>query len=185
MEAPSKGRAWLKFFFWTAAAAAVLGVVVQSLRSGQMASWYYYTSSVNGYAVNADTFNTASKQQPARLTIGDFSSLEGLQAARVTKGERLPRNATGVISDAILKDGKRAALQGDTIEVRVPWEIKTAKGFKFKDTFKHKGIRTFPWAAVWNVGIIFALGLCLGYMAEGFTDILGIRLHKIRHFEGH
>jgi hypothetical protein len=62
--------------------------------------------------------------------------------------------------------------------------MEQAKGFKFKDTFKHKGVETWPWAAVWNVAIVFILGLALGLMAEGFTDMLGLRLEKIQHHTG-
>jgi hypothetical protein len=61
--------------------------------------------------------------------------------------------------------------------------VKESKGFKFKDTFKHKGIETWPWVGVWNVLIVALLGVSLGLMAEGFTDMLGLRLEKIRHNE--
>jgi hypothetical protein len=84
-----------------------------------------------------------------------------------------------------VKKGKRVKLEVDTLKVMVPWQIAQQSGFKYKDTFKHKGIKTYPWAAVWNVLITFGLGLSLGYMAEGFTDLLGVKLEKIRHFEGH
>ena len=126
----------------------------------------------------------ATAESPAVLEIGPFTELDGLQAVRVKKGDRLPANANGVIPEEVLKAGKRAALVGDQIRVTVPWEIQEAKGFKFKDTFKHKGIETNPWAAVWNVVMVIALGLSLGFMAEGFTDLLGIKLEKIHHFEG-
>ena len=59
--------------------------------------------------------------------------------------------------------------------------MKEAKGFKFKDTFKHKGVETWPWSGVWNVLIVALLGLSLGLMAEGFTDMLGLKLEKIQH----
>jgi len=99
----------------------------------------------------------------------------------VAKGDRLPKNANGVISLAELKSGKRAVLEGQTIKVTVPWQIKETKGFKFKDTFKHKGIRTNPWSGAWNVAMVLCLGLSLGLLAEGFTDIMGLKLGKIQH----
>ncbi len=32
--------------------------------------------------------------------------------------------------------------------------------------------------------MVIGMGLTLGYMAEGFTDMLGIKLQKIKHYEG-
>lgn len=106
-------------------------------------------------------------------------------AVRVKKGDRLPRNTNGVISDKIVSEGKRATVQDSSLRVLVPWEIQQSKGFKFKDTFKHKGIETSPWGAVWNVMVVFLLGLSLGLMAEGFTDMIGIKLEKIQHHAHH
>lgn len=183
MAAQSKTRGAFKFAFWTAVSLALLATVIHSYTSGQMAAWYYYTAAADGYAVNAKEFTQATRENPALLAIGSFERIEGLQAVRVKKGERLPRNANGLILDDVLQAGDRAVLEGDRIKVAVPWEMLDAKGFKFKDTFQHKGIRTNPWAAAWNVSIVIGLGLALGYMAEGLTDMLGIRITRIRHFE--
>lgn len=65
-----------------------------------------------------------------------------------------------------------------------PWEIKESKGFKYKDTFIHKGIKTNPWSGLWNVALVIGLGLTLGLMAEGFTDMMGLKIKKIDHY-GH
>jgi hypothetical protein len=46
-------------------------------------------------------------------------------------------------------------------------------------------VKTYPWAALVNVLIVIGLGVTLGYMAEGVTDLAGYKLEKIRHFEGH
>ncbi|MFH0901491.1 MAG: hypothetical protein V2A73_12765 [Pseudomonadota bacterium] len=185
MGGPTRVRAAIKFLFWVAASTGVVGLVVHSFRSGQMTGWYYHRSSVDGYAIDADGIGEATKEHPVVLGIGDFAQIDGLQAVPVKKGQRLPRNANGVIAETILKEGRRATLEENQIVVRIPWEVKQAKGFKFKDTFKHKGVKTNPWSAPWNVGIVFALGICLGFMAEGFTDLLGMRIQKIKHFEGH
>jgi hypothetical protein len=150
--------------------------------SGKFSDWYYYQAEEDGYVINADTFAQASAETPALLEIGQFSSLDGLKAVKVKKGDLLPRLANGIITDKILKKGKRAVLEGNRIKVMIPWEIQESKGFKFKDTFKHKGIKTYPWAAVVNVALVVFLGISLGYMAEGFTDVLGIKLEKIQHF---
>jgi hypothetical protein len=174
-----------RFVFWLAVSAALIGVILQSFYSGQMAAWFYHAAAADGYAVNADAFLNATREAPALLQIGNFEKIEGLQAAPVKKGDRLPINANGVILSDVIKAGKRAGIEGDRVKVTVPWEIKTAKGFKYKDTFKHKGIETWPWAGVWNVFMVIALGIALGMMAEGFTDILGIKLEKIQHFQGH
>ena len=66
--------------------------------------------------------------------------------------------------------------------VTVPWEIKESKGFKYKDRFIHKGVKTNPWSGVWNVAVVIGLGLCLGLMAEGATDLFGLEIKKIEHF---
>ena len=178
-------RAVIKLAFWTLAAAGLTGVIVQAFVSGKMAAWYYYRAAADGYAVDADTFRDATSASPAVLKVGQLATIDGLVAVPVKKGDRLPANANGIILADVVAKGKRAALDGDTVKVMVPWEIQQAKGFKFKDTFKHKGIATNPWAAVWNVFMVLSLGLSLGFMAEGFTDLLGYKLEKIRHFEGH
>lgn len=181
MAGMSRKRAAIKLGFWMLVAAALIGVIVQAFVSGKMAAWYYYRAAGDGFAVNADTFRDATAAAPAVLTIGRFTTIDGPVAVPVQKGDRLPANANGIILTEVIAKGKRAALDGETVRVTVPWEIQQAKGFKFKDTFKHKGVRTWPWAAVWNVVIVFVLGLSLGLMAEGFTDMLGIRLEKIQH----
>ena len=185
MAERTKARIAFKFLFWTTASAVLVFVVIRSHTTGEMAGWYYYTAALDGYAVNAKSFKTATRDNPAFLTIGSYDRIEGLQAVKVSKGDRLPSNATGIIADAVLKTGKRAVLEGGQIKVLVPWEILDAKGFKFKDTFQHKGIKTYPWAAVWNLLMVIGLGIALGFMAEGFTDFLGIKITKLRHFEGH
>jgi hypothetical protein len=176
-----KKRGIVKFAFWTLIAAAVTIWTVRSYSSGQMAEWFYHRAAASGYAVNADLLKDASKDKPAVLQVTTGDRLDGLAAIRVEKGSRLPRNTNGVIDDELLAKGKRATLSGSTLTVTVPWEYKQAKGFKFKDTFKHKGIQTWPWSGLWNVLIVGLLGLSLGLMAEGFTDMLGVRLEKIQH----
>jgi hypothetical protein len=180
-DTASRRRGIVKFTFWTVVATAVIVFTVRSYTSGQMAEWFYHRASMNGYAVNADAFKGASKDKPALLQVVQGDALDGLQAVRVQKGQRLPRNSNGVISDEVLSKGKRATLTDATLKVSVPWEMKESKGFKFKDTFKHKGIETWPWVGVWNMLIVAALGLSLGLMAEGFTDMFGLKLEKIRH----
>lgn len=180
----SKKRGLIKFIFW-AALSVILGFIwVHSYLSGQMARWYYHTAKTNGYAVNSTAFAKATKDQPAILEIGKFTSITGLQAVQVKKGDRLPINANGIIDEKTLKDGKRAVVEGNKIKIIKPWEIKESKGFKFKDTFTHKGVKTNPWGAVWNVAMVIGFGLTLGYTAEGFTDLLGIKIKKIQHY-GH
>jgi hypothetical protein len=180
-DSTSRRRGIVKFSFWTLVSTAVIVFTVRSYTSGQMAEWFYHRASLGGYAINADAFKNATKDQPALLAVVQGDAVQGLQAVRVEKGQRLPRNSNGVIADDVLSKGKRAALAGATLKVLVPWETKEAKGFKFKDTFKHKGILTWPWGGVWNVVIVALLGLSLGLMAEGFTDMLGLKLKKIQH----
>jgi hypothetical protein len=180
-----KKRAAIKFSFWLIVAIISITYVVQSHYSGKLAAWYYYEASEDGFAINADSFAGASKTAPAQLTIVKAGTINGLTAVPVKKGDRMPLLANGVISKKVLKEGKRATVIGDTLTVVEPWEIGESKGFKFKDTFKHKGVETYPLAAVWNVLMVMVLGLSLGYMAEGLTDLMGIKLEKIRHFEGH
>ena len=180
-DTASRQRGIVKFIFWALVASAAIVFTVRSYTSGQMIEWFYHRSSISGYAVNADAFKGASKDKPALLQVTKGDTVDGLQAIRVEKGQLLPRNSNGVISDEVLAKGKRAAIAATTLKVFVPWEMKEAKGFKFKDTFKHKGIVTWPWVGVWNVLVVALLGLSLGLMAEGFTDMFGLKLEKIRH----
>ena len=183
--AEGKGRGFVKFAFWTVVAAALLAFCAWEYHNGTLTRWYYWESSLDGYAVNADAFINATREKPAMLEIVKGDAVAGLQAVEVKKGQRLPSGVNGVISAAEIKAGKRVALEGTRIKVTVPWQIKEAKGFKYKDTYKHKGVVTNPWSGLYNVFIVIGLGIALGYMAEGFTDMLGVKLHKIQHFEGH
>jgi hypothetical protein len=184
MAKVARGRGTIKFLFWLVISAGLFYYAFHTYYSGQMVGWYYYKAGADGYAVNANTFKEASKANPALLQIGSFEKIEGLQAVPVRKGDRLPINANGIISREQLKKGERAKLEGSLIKVTVPVKIKEAKGFKYKDSFKHKEIRTNPWAAVWNVALILVIGFSLGLLAEGFTDMMGYKLEKIKHFEG-
>jgi len=176
-----RGRAAFKFCFWLAVSVALFGYIIYTYNSGQMIQWYYYTASLDGYAIDANRSMNATKDKPAMLSIRKQDNVDGLVAIPVSKGDRLPRNANGVISQAEVKSGKRAAVEGQTVKLMVPWQIKESKGFKYKDTFKHKGIRTNPWAGIWNVAMVLCLGLSLGLVAEGFTDLMGYKIEKIQH----
>lgn len=171
----------IKFVFWTAVSVGLFYYAFHSYNTGQMVSWYYYKAKTDGYAVHSAYFKTATKENPAMLQIGKFDTIEGLQAVEVKKGDRLPVNADGVIDKKVIKEEKRAKLEGEMIKVMVASEIKDAKGFKYRDTFKHKGVETNPWSGAWNVMMVLAIGLALGLMAEGFTDIMGLKLTKIVH----
>ena len=184
MAETARIKGTIKFIVWGALSVALVWYTWHSYASGQMISWYYWESAQDGYAINADTFRTASKEKPAVLEIGSFTAISGLQAVRVKKGDRLPQNCNGIISDKVIKEGKRVALEGNVLKVSVPSEIKESKGFKYKDTFKHKGVQTNPWSGVQNLFLVIGMGLTLGYTAEGFTDMLGIKIQKIKHFEG-
>ncbi|GEM_PF-386904 len=181
----SRKRAVFKFVFWTVISVALFAYAFQSYYSGQMVRWYYHEAKFDGYAVRASSFMDATEENPAFLDIGDFNSIEGLQAVPVRAGDRLPVNATGIISLDEIRSGQRALLEGNRIKVIRPWVIQESKGFKYKDTFKHKGIKTNPWSSVWNVIVVLLLGLSLGLMAEGFTDVLGIKINKTVHHVGH
>jgi uncharacterized protein (UPF0333 family) len=180
-------KATVKMFFWLLVTAGLIFYMVFSYTSGQMVRWYYYTASADGYAIDANTFANATPKNPAQLTIVTANEIKGLQAVPVRKGERLPEKTNGVITSADLKSGKRVSMDAATnsIRVMVPAQIKESKGFKYKDTFKHKGVRTNPWSAVWNVGMVVLLGLALGMFAEGVTDFMGMKIEKIDHAIAH
>jgi hypothetical protein len=177
----AKTKGAIKFVFWLAVSVGLFYYAFHSYSSGQMVSWYYYKANTDGYAVHSAAFKSATKENPAMLQIGKFDTIEGLQAVEVRKGDRLPVNADGIIDQKVLKEEKQAKLEGEMIKVMVPIKIKESKGFKYKDTFKHKGVQTNPWSGVWNVGMVLVIGLALGLMAEGFTDIMGLKLTKIVH----
>jgi hypothetical protein len=180
-----KTRGAIKFVVWTIASVAMIYFVFHSYNSGQMVRWYYYQTKVDGYAINVNSFKDATKERPAVLEIQPGAQkIEGRVAVPVKKGDRLPEGANGVIDKKVLEAGKRAKVEGDKLIVLVPWEIKESKGFKYKDTFIHKGVETNPWSGVWNVAVVIALGFSLGLMAEGLTDMLGWKIKKIDHY-GH
>jgi len=184
MAEPSKTKGTIKFVVWTAIAAALISYLWIEYYNGTLASWYYYKAKSDGWAVNANAFKDAAKDKPAVLQIGSFEKIEGLQAVPVKKGDRLPANTNGIIDKKTVDEGKRVTLDGNTLKVTVPTQVKEAKGFKFKDTFKHKGIQTSEWGGAWCVGFILVLGFALGMTAEGFTDMCGLKLTKIKHYEG-
>lgn len=185
METPNRTRAAVKFVFWTLCAGGSFVLVFYLHSVGQLAEWFYYSAAADGYAINDKTFNEATPEKPALLRVTQSEHLEGRMAVRVKKGDRLPRGANGVIGLSVIQEGKRAMLYEGQVKVMVPWKIEMAKGFKFKDTFKHKGIETYPWAGVFNVLMVFFLGISLGFMAEGLTDLMGMKLEKIQHHVGH
>ncbi len=91
----------------------------------------------------------------------------------------MPENADGVIDSKVIKEEKRAKLEGETIKVLVASEVKDAKGFKFRDTFKHKGVETNPWSGAWNVVMV------LGYRPGARIDGRRVyRYHGIEAGEG-
>lgn len=184
MAEASKARGVIKFLVWTSVAAGLVVYFWMQYYNGTLIKQYYYKAKTNGWAVDVDTFKGANKEKPATLKIGSFEKIDGLQAVPVKKGDRLPTNTNGIIDKKTVQAGKRVVLEGDTLRVLIPSQVKEAKGFKFRDTFKHKGIETDPWGGVWAVAFIFCLGMSLGLMAEGFTDMCGLKLQKIKHYEG-
>ena len=180
-------KATVKLIFWLIVAVRLVFYISHSYTSGQMIRWYYYTASVDGYAIDANTFAKATPRILSQLAIVTANEIKGLQAVPVRKGERLPQNTNGVISTSELKAAKRVSMDAttNTISVAVPAQIKESKGFKYKDTFKHKGVRTNPWSGVWNVAMVLLLGLALGMFAEGVTDFMGMKIEKIDHAIAH
>ncbi len=184
MAEASRGRGAVKFVVWLAVALGLTGYFWAEYYNGNLVKAYYFKAKSDGWAVNAEAFKDASKDKPAILQIGSFENIEGLQAVPVKKGERLPTNTNGVIDKKTVDEGKRVTLDGTTLKVTVPSQVRESKGFKFRDTFKHKGIQTDPWGGVWAVAFILCLGFALGMTAEGFTDVCGYKLVKIKHYEG-
>ena len=183
----TRKRAMAKLLLWLLVSGGLISYMVYSYTSGQMIRWYYYTASTDGYAIDANTFADATKSKPAKLTIVAVDEIQGLQAVPVRAGQRLPAHANGVISFKDLKEAKRVALDkaSNTVKVMVPVKVKEEKGFRYKDSFKHKGVRTNPWSGVWNVAMIVALGFALGLLAEGLTDCMAVKIEKIDHAIAH
>ena len=161
MAEASKGRGAIKFLVWTAIALGLTVYFWTEYYNGNMVKQYYFKAKSDGWAVNAEAFKDASKDKPAILQIGSFEKIEGLQAVPVKKGDRLPTNTNGIIDKKTVDEGKRVTLDGNTLKVTVPSQIREAKGFKFRDTFKHKGIQTDPWGGVWAVALHSCPGILL------------------------
>lgn len=178
-------RGMIKFGFWAIAAAIVAGYAIQAYTSGLMVHWYYYQAMEDGYAINHKDLMDATVEKPLYLKVVDKNEIMGLEAVRVKKGDVLPQNATGVISQDIVESGRRVALEGDQLKVMIPWEIKESKGVKYKDTFAHKSVQTNPLSGVWNLVMVVLLGVTLGFLAEAFTDMFGVKFRKPAHGGGH
>jgi hypothetical protein len=185
MKHVSRSRALIKFLFWAAATVAVFGYAIHAYRSGAMVHAYYYKARADGYAVNAASFKDATVDHPVSLAVGPFADVVGQKATPVRQGDVLPAGTNGVIDVATVRQGERVRLEEGRLVVLVPWQIKEAKGFKFRDGFTHKNIQTNPMSGVWNLVMVGLIGLCLGYLAEGFTDVLGLKFEKIDHSVGH
>jgi hypothetical protein len=179
-----KSRGAIKFVVWAGLAVTLCVYALYAHESGKIDQMYYYSTKTDGYAVNTNEFFNATKENPAILKIGPAEEIKGLVAVPVKKGDRLPKGANGVIDNKVIAEGKRVRVEGDKLIMMVPFQIKESKGFKYKDRFIHKGVQTDPWSGVWNVAMTIGIGLCLGFMAEGFTDLLGWKIKKIEHF-GH
>jgi len=175
---------WIKLGFWLVLAVVLYGYGVNEYVNGDMVQWYYYQAKVDGYAINDKSILQATTENPVILTISRSEEINGAMAVPVKKGDRLPKGTNGVIPAKDVKDGKRVALDGDTsLKVTIPTQDKVQSGITYKDSYKHKNIETNPWSGVWNVVMVVALGFCLGMLAQAFTDVLGIKYHKIEHFE--
>jgi hypothetical protein len=178
-------RASIKFAFWALVTVVVFTYAISTYRSGQMVHWYYFKAKADGYALNTRLVSDATPQNPATLAIGNFEDVSGLRAVAVRNGDVLPEGATGVIDLATIAEGRRARLSGSSLIVMIPWQLVESKGFMYRDEFTHQNVQTNPQSGVWNVLMIGAMGLSLGYLAEGFTELLGLRLKKIDHTVGH
>jgi hypothetical protein len=178
-------RALIKFVFWALSTAVVFGYAISTYRSGQMVHWYYFKAKADGYALNTRLVARATPQKPATLAVGTFEDVKGLRAVPVKRGDVLPEGATGVIDLATITEGRRARISGSSLIVMIPWQLVESKGFMYRDEFTRQNVQTNPRSGVWNVLMIVAMGLSLGYLAEGFTELLGLRLKKIDHSVGH
>jgi hypothetical protein len=184
MAEVNRTRGTIKFLVWTVISGAIIAYFWMQYYNGTLLKQYYYKAKTSGWAVHANNFKDATKDKPAILQIVKADTIEGLQAVPVKKGDLLPTNTNGIIDEKTVKEGKRVKLDGNTLIVTVPSTIKDSKGFKYRDTFMHKGIETDPWGGVWAVAFILILGFTLGSMAEGFTDMIGMKIEKIKHYEG-
>jgi len=177
----SSRRAVLKFAFWALAAAIVSSYAIQAYTSGLMVHWYYYRAMEDGYAINHKDLMDATPENPLYLKVVDKDEITGLEAVVVKKGDVLPQNATGVISQSIVQKGQRVAVEGDQLKVMIPWVIQESKGINYKDTFAHKSVQTNPLSGVWNLVMVVLLGVTLGFLAESFTDMFGFKFRKSVH----
>ena len=132
MAEASRSRGAIKFVVWAAIGAVLIAYLWIEYYNGTLVGWYYYKAKADGWAINANTFKDATKAKPAILQIGSFETIQGLQAVPVKKGDLLPVNTNGIIDKKTVEQGKRVALEGNTLKVTVPDQIKEKKGFKYK-----------------------------------------------------
>lgn len=181
MANPRGSRPIIKLVFWTLATAAIFAFAIQAYVNGDMARLYFHKAKADGYAINDKLIAHGTVEKPVILKVEQSDSITGLQAIPVKKGDLLPENATGVIDSKVVAEGRRVALEGDTLKVMIPWELTSSKGFTTKETFRHKNVETNPMGGVWNLTVVLTMGLCLGLLAESITDVLGIKVSKSAH----
>jgi len=180
----SKGsalRRYVKLLFWIVATAAIFGFAIQTFVTGQLTGMYFYKAKVDGYAIDDKTFANATPENPVILKVESVSEITGPQAVPVKAGDLLPKNTNGVISTSVVKEGKRVALENDTLKVMLPNQATDAKGSTTKDTFHAKNVETNPISGIWNLIVVVLMGLCLGLLAESVTDVLGIKVTASAH----
>jgi len=181
MQKNSRVRAFVKLGFWTVATALVFAFAIYTYSSGQMASMYFHKAKANGYAINERSFANATVENPVALKVENVSEITGPQAVPVKQGDVLPKNATGVIDEGVVKEARRVALENGQLKVMIPTEVVSSKGLTTIETFRLKNIETNPAGGVWNLLVVMSMGLCLGLLAESFTDVLGIKVSKASH----
>ena len=84
MAEVKRGKAAFKFCFWLVASVALFGYIIYTYNSGQMIQWYYYTASLDGYAIDANQSMNATKDKPAVLSIRKQDQVDGLVAIPVS-----------------------------------------------------------------------------------------------------
>jgi hypothetical protein len=183
MLAHRAGHAVLRLLISTVLAAAVIALLVHSARSGQMLRWHTYRAAADGFAIDAEVVRTARPEHPVRLRVVQATTLTGPATIRVRRHERVPAGTTGVVTDEMLARGRNVRLESGHLVVERPFGAATTRGTSVREGFRHEGLIPHPLAALWNVGVVFILGLSLGTAAEAVTALCGIRPTPIRHVE--
>jgi len=179
MAEVNRGKAAFKFCFWLVVSIALFAYVIHTYNSGQMIQWYYYTARSMVTPVNANGFMNATKEKPSCSVSGSRTRWTVWWRSRCPRGTGCQECEWRHFPDRN-QIGKKGRPGGEKVKVTVPWQIKETKGSstrtpsstRHQDQSLGRGLECGHGAPP---------GAVTRLLAEGLTDIMGLKIGKIQH----